>query len=137
MQYRFEDRVPTESEHRAIAASVGWSDHFDEGSIGASIAASVRGVVVLAGDEAVGMARLVGDGVHYFYVQDVIVHPDHEGHGLGKSLVARLIEWVEATAPAQAFVGLFASPEAEAIYRELDFDDSEALGMSRLVKPRR
>jgi len=137
VQYRFEDRVPTESEHRAIAASVGWSDHFDEASIGASIAASVRGVVVLAGDEAVGMARLVGDGVHYFYVQDVIVHPDHEGHGLGKSLVARLIEWVETTAPAQAFVALFASPEAEAIYRELGFDESEALGMSRFVEPRR
>lgn len=137
MAYSFDDRAPTPEEHRALAVSVGWDDHFDWSSIPASIAASVHGSVAVSDSgEVVGMARLVGDGVHYFYVQDVIVHPSHEGHGIGKTLVERLVAWVESVAPARAFVGLFASPEAEDIYRELGFDEKEALGMSRFVDPR-
>lgn len=135
MSVTFEHRVASLDEHRALADSVGWHDHFDWDSIQASLVASSFGVVALKGTTAVGMGRIVGDGVHYFYIQDVIVHPDHSEEGLGSRIVEQLLDWVAATAPADAFVGLFASPEAEDLYREFGFETTDMTGMHRFVQP--
>jgi GNAT superfamily N-acetyltransferase len=129
------DRLPTAAEHEALARSVGWLDHFDYASMPASLAGSLRGSVVLVDDEVVGMARLVGDGVHYFYLQDVIVRPDHDGNGYATQLVQRLLHWVAAVAPAPAVVGLFASPEARGVYDDLGFTAGDATGMTISVDP--
>ncbi len=136
-EYSTERRVPTAEEHRALATSVGWDDHFDWNSLPQSLAGSLTGVVVLQNGDAVAMGRLVGDGAHYFYVQDVIVHPDHREEGLGTLVLEELLAWVERTAPSDAFVGLFSSPAAETLYAEHGFGTEDMTGMHRTVRPRR
>lgn len=131
----FVSRRATFSEHRALAEAVGWSDHFDWGSLQDSLTRSLHGEVAVVDNEVVGMGRLVGDGVHYFYVQDVIVHPDHADSGIGSTIVDRLIEWVAKTAPSRAFVGLFASDEAIPLYRSYGFVTEDMTGMHRFVDP--
>lgn len=128
----FEERVPTAAEQRAVAESVGWDDHFDWASLPASLAGSLRGVVALDGDRVVGVGRLVGDGVRYWYVQDVMVRPDASEQGIASTIVERLVAWVREHAPAEAIVGLFASPEATGVYEELGFAaaDGDPLGMT-------
>lgn len=134
----FVDRLPTVLEQRAVAESVGWDDHFDWSTLGASLAGSLHGAVALDGDTAVGVARLVGDGVRYFYVQDVMVRPEASEQGIASQLVARLLEWVRDTAPSEAVVGLFASPQAVDLYSELGFAaaDEDPLGMTTTLTPR-
>lgn len=112
-------------------SAVGWEDHIDDETLERSLGGSLRGAVATADGTAVGMARLVGDGAHYFYVQDVVVHPDHAESGLGSDLTQRLLDWVTRTAGQGAFVGLFASPEAEGLYESLGFDTSDMTGMHR------
>ena len=131
--YDTELRLPSVDEHRRLAASVGWEDHFDWATIGASIAGSLQGAVVTRDGQVVAMGRVVGDGVRYFYLQDVIVDPDHAEGGLGSRVVEALLEWIAVTAPAPAFVGLFASPEAEHLYSEFDFGTEDMTGMHREV----
>ncbi len=133
--YTTELRLPTLEEHRALATSVGWADHFDWDTLPRSLAGSLTGVVVLRDGDAVAMGRLVGDGSHYFYVQDVIVHPDHREEGLGTRVLEELLAWVERTAPSDAFVGLFSSPEAESLYAEHGFGTEDMTGMHRTVRP--
>ncbi len=133
--YTTELRLPTAEEHRALATSVGWADHFDWDTLPRSLAGSLTGVVVLRDGDAVAMGRLVGDGSHYFYVQDVIVHPDHREEGLGTRVLEELLAWVERTAPSDAFVGLFSSPEAETLYAEHGFGTEDMTGMHRTVRP--
>lgn len=127
------DRLPTPQEHRELSRSVGWEDHIDDSILEESLDRSIRGVVALRGGDAVGMARLVGDGVHYFYVQDVVVHPDHEGNGLASDLTSRLVDWVAEHATSPAFVGLFASPDAESVYESLGFSTKDMTGMHRIL----
>lgn len=134
--YRLEDRLPTADEHRALAVSVGWEDHFDWPSIAVSLEHSTFGVVILHGDDTVAMGRVVGDGIHYFYLQDVIVHPDHSDHGLATRITERLLERIADHAPAEAFVGLFASDEAIPVYESAGFTTADATGMHRFVQPR-
>lgn len=133
----FADRVPTVDEQRDLALAVGWGDHFDWASIGASLVGSLHGVVALAGEEVVGVGRLVGDGVRYFYVQDVMVRPEASDEGIASRIVERLLVWVRRQAPADAVVGLFASPAAVGVYEGLGFTaaDSDPLGMTLDVAP--
>ena len=135
--YELVERMPTADEHRALAIAVGWDDHFDWSTMPASLAASLHGVVAISGaGETVAMGRLVGDGVHYFYVQDVVVRPDHESAGLGSGIVEALLAWVSQRVTAQAFVGLFASEEAVELYRGYGFVTTGMTGMNRVVEPK-
>lgn len=131
---RILDRVATPEEHAALAAAVGWQSHFDDHLRAASLAASIAGVVYVD-DKAgtVGMARAVGDGLQYAYVQDVIVHPEHDGEGIASALVGRLVELLRPAPGAELFIGLFASDEAVGVYESLGFAREGALGMHRRI----
>ena len=122
-----EQRIPTVDEFRAIAEAVGWLDHFEWDVMDASLASSLFGVVALHDGRVVGTARLVGDGARYFYVQDVMVIPEHEGEGIATQLTEQLIAWARQT--PKAFVGLFASPEAVGVYEDLGFTTADMTGM--------
>ncbi len=134
MSGRIVDRVATPAEHAALAAAVGWQSHFDDHLRAASLEASIAGVVYMD-DEAgtVGMARAVGDGLQYAYIQDVIVHPDHEGEGIASVLVKRLVELLRPRPGEEIFLGLFASDEAVRVYESLGFTSEGALGMHRRI----
>jgi GNAT superfamily N-acetyltransferase len=130
----FEQRLPTVDEFRAIAESVDWLDHFDWASIGRSLEASLHSVVAVDDGRAVAVGRVVGDGVRYFYVQDVMVDPQHEGEGIATAITAQLVDWVRSVAAPKAFVGLFASPDAEGVYEELGFTREDATGMHLTIE---
>lgn len=124
------DRVTTPAEHAALARSVGWQSHFDDHVRAASLDASIAGVVYVddvAG--VVGMARAVGDGLQYAYIQDVIVHPEYSGEGIATKLVERLLELLQPNTDAELFIGLFASDEALPMYESLGFSTEGATGM--------
>ena len=90
MTVSFEHRLPSVKELAALAESVCWSNHSYATSIGAPIAGSAFGVVAVKNGAAVGMAHVVSDGVHNFYVQDTIVHPAHSDRGVGSQIVGLL-----------------------------------------------
>ena len=129
------DRMPTPAEHRRLSEAVGWAASFDWQTMPASLAGSLAGVVAERDGEVVGMGRLVGDGVLYFYVQDVAVLPELQGQGIGRALLDRLLDHVRRLAPAQAFVGLFATPEAVAVYASRGFTAGDMQGMFRVLGP--
>jgi ribosomal protein S18 acetylase RimI-like enzyme len=131
----FLDRLPTPAEHRRLAEAVGWADAFDWDTVPTSLDGSLVGVIALDGDEAVGMGRLVGDGVKYFYVQDLAVLPAYQGAGIGAALLRRLLDHVARTAPSTAFVGVFATDGAVSLYQRHGFTPGDMTGMFRLVEP--
>ena len=132
----FEERVPTVDEQRAVAAAVGWLDHFDWETIGGSLERSLHGVVAVQDAAPVGVGRLVGDGVRDHDVQDVLVDPAAAEQGIATRIVELLLDWVRAAAPAEAVVGLFASPEAVSVYEGLGFRraDGDPQGMTLTVR---
>lgn len=131
------DRVATVDEFHALAAAVGWLDHFHWPTIDEALGASIMGAVALDADgAAIGMARMLGDGRQYLMIHDVIVHPEHQGAGIAEALVDRLLTRAGEHAAAPVWVGLFASPEAEHLYEQAGFGSSDMRGMWREVGPR-
>ncbi|QHW31779.1 GNAT family N-acetyltransferase [Paenibacillus rhizovicinus] len=136
--YEIIERSPTVSEHQALWDSVSWGN-LDTGMSEQSIANSIYAVVVEIEGQAVGMGRIVGDGAMYFYLQDVAVHPDHQGHGLGKRIVERLLAYIRQHKHEKgiAFVGLFASQGKEPFYEQFGFKDHSPgmTGMFTVFEP--
>ena len=132
----FVDRVVTLPEFRRLASTVDWDDHYDWTTMDAALAGSLRGAVAVAGSKVVGSARLVGDGLRYCYVQDVLVDPEFSDQGIASTLVERLLAWIASQGSAEVFVGLFSSPEAEGVYESLGFARPDDMtGMHRMVQP--
>ena len=65
----------------------------------------------------VGAGRVLADGRDCAYLCDVAVLPSHQGRGLGKEIVSRLVE----RSQAHRKVILYAVPGRESLYRQLGF----------------
>ncbi|WNZ58623.1 GNAT family N-acetyltransferase [Myxococcus sp. MxC21-1] len=93
-------------------------------------------VVVKHDGRVVGMGRVIGDGGLFFQVVDIAVEPAHQGQGLGKAIVGRLVEHLKATAPAGAYVSLIADGEAHRLYAQFGFQPTApaSIGMAFVIR---
>ena len=91
-------------------------------------------VVVRKGGEAVGMGRIIGDGGLFFQIVDIAVEPGHQGKGLGKAVVAALVEKLR-TDGRGAYVSLIADGEANRLYAQYSFEPTtpKSIGMAMVI----
>jgi len=91
-------------------------------------------VTAICDGEVVGMGRLVGDGAMYWYLQEIIVLPEYQGKGIGKSIVNRLLEYIEQNtiSGTNVSVGLTAATGKDAFYEKFGF--SKSLGMTKYIE---
>jgi N-acetylglutamate synthase-like GNAT family acetyltransferase len=73
---------------------------------------------VFAFDEntLVGCGRAISDGAYQAALYDIAIHPNCQGHGLGKEIVSRLLSQL----PGFNII-LYASPGKESFYKKLGF----------------
>ena len=92
--------------------------------------------VVGAYDDAtgaqVGFARALSDGVCDAYLADVFVLPAHRGHGLGKTIVARMID----EGPGADLRWTLFTGDAHGLYAQFGFAPPTADYLERPARPR-
>lgn len=77
----------------ALYESVGWSAYYRQPE--ALEDAFSRSLCVFGayhGEHLVGLIRVVGDGVSVVFVQDILVRPKYQRRGIGRRLVAAVLE---------------------------------------------
>lgn len=118
-------------------ADCGWGE-IGKDTAQAALDASVLDLTCRSGEELVGFARVVGDGVLYFYIQDVIVNSDWRGHRIGQKIMSLLMERLQERAPDGATIGLMAADGKEPFYEHFGFQarptDRLGAGMTQFVK---
>ena len=77
----------------------------------------VVGVYETASGRQVGFARAVSDGVAFAYLADVFILPDARGAGLGKELVATMID----RGPGASFRWTLHTADAHGLYQQYGF----------------
>ena len=92
-------------------------------------------VSAICDGKVVGMGRLVGDGAMYWYLQEIIVLPEYQGKGIGKSIVNRLIEYIQSSAipGTKIEIGLTAAKGKEPFYEKFGFTVSST-GMKKWME---
>lgn len=68
-------------------------------------------------DRLVAAGRAVADGVDCSYICDIAVHPSHQGRGLGRDIIERLV----AASEGHRKIILYAVPGKEDFYRRFGF----------------
>ncbi|WP_416408449.1 GNAT family N-acetyltransferase [Agrobacterium rosae] len=134
-EYATISRLPSVGEYLHLRAIAGLSA-FSEDAARAGLSGTIYSVMVLQNDVAVGMGRLIGDGGCFFQVVDIAVHPEHQGRGLGKSIMDAIMTYVSNELPTTAYVSLIADVPANKLYEKFGFVETapRSLGMAFRVK---
>jgi len=64
------------------------------------------------------MGRVIGDGHIYLYLQDVILLPEHRKQGIGNAKMKRIEEFLDKSAPKNAFIGLISAADVSGFYKK-------------------
>ncbi|MEL7465471.1 MAG: GNAT family N-acetyltransferase [Pseudomonadota bacterium] len=114
------EAAPSPEDYLRLRAAGGLSAFTLEAArIGAG--GALHSVQLRRDDETVGMGRIIGDGGCMFQIADIVVLPELQGQGLGKRIMAALMDWLEANAPKGAFVSLIADLPADQLYAKFGF----------------
>jgi GNAT superfamily N-acetyltransferase len=122
-------------DYQKLRATTGW-DMFHDKVVERSLSVDLFSVSVYEGSNIIGCGRVIGDGIMYFYIQDIIVHPDRQNMGIGTKIMLEIEIFLEKRAINNSFVGLMAAKDAKGFY--LRFGYSERMpdrpGMSKIIR---
>lgn len=131
--------APPAADFARLRGLMGWGE-LSASQAELCVQRSLAFAVAYDGAQLVAMGRVVGDGAVYFYLQDIAVHPDYRGRGLGRAIVRQLEHYLAQQAPPGACVGLFAARGAEGFYRPFGYRERDGralgLGMCKFVGER-
>ena len=131
---RIVDRIPTVEEYQFLASSVGWHLYTDTARVQKLLAAPVFGLVAedSSTNKTIGCALLLSDHASFYYVKDLIVHPDWQGKKVGSALMKEISHWLESNAANKALVALITDENLSPFYQQFGF--APAFGMVQYVE---
>jgi len=89
----------------------------DPADLQVAFANSMFKCFVYDSERLIAVGRALADGRDCSYICDVAVHPSHQGLGIGKELVLKLVE----LSKDHKKIILYAAPGKELFYRKLGF----------------
>ena len=92
--------------------------------------------VAMYEEQPVGMIRIVSDGGYTYFITDVIVRPDYQGHHIGTELLIRTLDYIQKDVleGETVMISLMSAFERESFYKRFGFHkrpfDNHGSGMS-------
>jgi GNAT superfamily N-acetyltransferase len=122
-------RVDVDAAWAFLSTSAYWARWRQRSDSDRQLASAWRvvGAYKKAGGEMAGFARATSDGVSLAYLADVYVLPESRGSGLGKALVATMIE----RGPGSGFRWMLHTADAHGLYREFGFGPADEKYLER------
>ena len=135
MDIRIEHRVPTVAEYQELRASTTWVA-LPDAMVSKGLEHTLFGVCVYVKGTVAGIGRIIGDGALYFYVQDIMVLPEFQGHGIGLLMMKEIENYLKVHAAKNAFIGLMAADGVGDFYRKFGYTPrpDRAPGMYKIME---
>lgn len=126
-------KKPTVTQYRSLFEAVGWSNNATDEMLQTQLDFMQATVVAENSDngDVIGCALLLGDGFSFYYVKDVMVHPDWQGKRVGTAIMQELTRWLDENATNKAMVALFSSEHLAPFYQQVHF--APTFGMMRII----
>ena len=122
-------RIDRDTVWEFLSTQAYWGRYRSRADFEAQLASAWRvvGVYEAAGGRQVGFARAISDGVDFAYLADVFILPAAQGKGLGKELVATMID----RGPGAGFRWSLHTADAHGLYRKYGFAEPTARYLER------
>ena len=126
------ERTPTVEEYNDLTKGVGWNVKSDD-QVEKMLRAPVYALVAedKETNKAVGCVLLLGDHASFYYIKDMMIHPDLQGKQIGSALMRKLNDWLENNSPGDSLVSLYTGPNLASFYGQFGF--KESFGMTRRI----
>ena len=126
----FKQHTPTPHQFNQLTDSVGWGTR-DEAVVEKALSRSLYCLCAFDGDEIIGFARIIGDETIFLYIQDVMVRPEYQGKGVGRTIMKKLLEQIGVYCRANPRIRTYlgADKGKEGFYRKLGFDTRSDAGL--------
>ena len=117
----YKENILCYEDYCRLRESVEWLN-FSQVQTEKSLNNSLYTVVAMKDNQAVGMGRLIGDGMYYIIV-DVVVQPACQKLGIGSKIVDMIIEYVDRETPSggRSSIQLIAEKGKESFYEKRGF----------------
>ena len=98
-----------------------WKESYNKSGIKSLVKGSFAFAVAIDKNKgkAIGMGRIISDGVSDAYIQDMVVLPEYRKSGIGKKLVNFLVK--HCLSKGITWIGLIAEPNQDKFYSPLGF----------------
>ena len=102
-----------------------WKEEYDQKELPRLIRGSFLFAVAVdrKTGHAVGMGRVISDGVSDGYIQDLVVLPHYRKTGIGAQIVSALVK--KCVEQGISWIGLIAEPDTEKFYLPFGFHPME------------
>lgn len=124
------ENIDNVEEYNYLFDIVGWGSYPKEISKKA-LSNNIYSVSIYDNDNIIGYGRLIGDGIIFLYIHDVMVKPEYQGKGIGKTIMKKLLSKVEELRKENPDLLLYlgASKGKEDFYRKCGFITREEAGL--------
>ncbi len=113
----------------------GWTHANDPRRLERAITHSSYAVVAVDGERVVGFARALSDEAFAVYIADILVLPDLQGQGIGRTLTQALLDHYPLDQLHHQV--LVAERGAEGFYTRLGMKAVGAFGLTAFIRTRR
>jgi ribosomal protein S18 acetylase RimI-like enzyme len=102
-----------------------WKDYYNPAGLKNMIKGSFAFAVAIEkkSNKAIGMGRVLSDGVSDAYIQDLVVLPEYRNSGIGKQLAKTLLDF--CLSKKILWIGLIAEPDQSGFYSNIGFKTLE------------
>ena len=122
-------RSPTVKEYQYLTSSVGWSSFSSDNVVTTLLETPVYAVV--AEDDAtkqiIGCGLVLSDNASFYYIKDVVVHPDWQSKNVGTAMMKMLTDWIEKNGSDKSLVALITGENLSAFYNRFGFRPAFAM----------
>ena len=116
------ENVNSVEEFNYLYDAVGWGS-YDEKVSEKALANTMCSVSVYDDDKIIGYGRIIGDGICFLYIHDVMVIPKYQNKKIGSQIMNKLLEKVKQIKLENPYdrVYLGASKGKEEFYKKFGF----------------
>lgn len=130
MNLKIKENSKNIEDFNLLYRAVGWGD--PKNSITKkSLDNTFYSISVYDSDKIIGYGRIIGDGICYLYIQDVMVLPNYQNKKIGTLIMKKLLEKIDTVESENPdlLVYLGASKNKEGFYEKFGFMNRDKLGL--------
>ena len=119
---KVKENVKNIEEYNYLFDMVGWGS-YDSDISKKALTNTLYSVSIYDDNKIIGFGRIIGDGICYLYIHDVMVIPDYQNKGIGTEIMNKLLAKVSEIKKENPYVRVYlgASKGKEEFYQRFGF----------------